>query len=155
MFALADGILLYEDEKLFNMLDKRYFININKEECFRRRQTRNYIIPDTQNYFEKYVWGAFERYKLRCENSYSCITYLNGTDTVQSLFNFVTGELKALYMAEPISNTTPSMSPCSSPSASLKSSTSSSPIPEDSCPPSFGECEFGEAVAHRREILVD
>jgi uridine kinase len=39
-----DGILLYDDAKLVCMLDKKYFIDLEKEECYRRRLSRNYIL---------------------------------------------------------------------------------------------------------------
>ncbi len=39
-----DGILLYEDPQLVCMLDKKYFIDLEKEECYRRRLNRSYIL---------------------------------------------------------------------------------------------------------------
>ena len=48
-----DGILLFEDIKLCGMLHKRYFIDLDMETCKQRRKNRNYIIPDTGNYFEQ------------------------------------------------------------------------------------------------------
>ena len=52
-FIFIDGILLLEDDRLNKILDKKYFLDLNKEECFRRRSTRQYVLPEQPNSLAK------------------------------------------------------------------------------------------------------
>ena len=92
-FIFLDGFLLYDDEKLYNMLDYKYFLFLTKEECLRRRQSRNYKTIDTPNYFDKCVWIEFLKYKQKCENIYNDIIYLNGYNNLEDLFQLVSKHL--------------------------------------------------------------
>ena len=94
-YIFLDGFLLYEDEKIYNILDNRYFLLLDKEECLRRRLSRNYKTVDTPNYFEKCVWVEFLKYKQKCQIKYSEITYLNGHDLPDVIFNLVKSQLIA------------------------------------------------------------
>ena len=91
---MLDGILLFEDEKLLKKLDKKYFVDLDKEECYRRRQTRNYKTLDTEGYFDGCVYPEFLKYKAKCESSLRNVVYLNGADNPDHLFNFVISDLK-------------------------------------------------------------
>ena len=95
-----DGILLFEDEKLNKMLDRKYFLDLDKEECYRRRQTRNYIIADTAKYFDRCVWNEFSKYKQKCQSTLKNVTYLNGSDTVDNIFNFVLSDIQKIYLPQ-------------------------------------------------------
>ena len=90
----SDGILLFEDEKLLKKLDKKFFIDLNKEECYRRRQTRNYKTLDTEGYFEGCVYPEFQKYRSKCEKALRNVVYLDGADSPDHLFNSVMNELK-------------------------------------------------------------
>lgn len=97
------------------MLDKLYFLDLDKEECQRRRKNRNYIIPDTGCYFEKCAWPEFLSYRQRCigkstvynkdQDVYDVngnivlydITYLNGKDLPETIFNSVLNDLSLLH----------------------------------------------------------
>lgn len=90
-YIFCDGILLYEDEKLNKMLDKRYFLDLSKEECEKRRKERHYIIEDTGNYFEKCVWKEYVRYKQKCETMYQRknIMFLRGDEEPEKIYEIV------------------------------------------------------------------
>ena len=92
-YIFLDGFLLYEDERIYNMLDSKYFLVLNKEECLRRRSSRNYKSVDTPNYFEQCVWVEFLKYKQKCEQKYDDIIYLDGHESVESIFNLVKGQI--------------------------------------------------------------
>jgi nicotinamide/nicotinate riboside kinase len=92
-FIFLDGFLLYEDEKIYNLLDKKYFLSLDKEECIRRRASRNYKTIDTPNYFEKCVWVEFLKYKQKCQSKYKDIIYLNGHDTADQIFDLVKSQI--------------------------------------------------------------
>lgn len=93
-YIFLDGFILYEDEKLYNMLDKRYFLFLNKEECLRRRLSRNYKTIDTPNYFDKCVWPEFLKYKQKCTMIFENINYIDGSRSIEDIFNTVLNDLK-------------------------------------------------------------
>lgn len=92
-YIFLDGILLFEDDKLNKMLDKKYFIDLDKEECHRRRKNRHYIIEDTSNYFELCAWKEFIKYKQKCETTRKNITFLDGSATPKELLDYVMNDL--------------------------------------------------------------
>lgn len=95
-YIILDGFLLYADEKLNHLIDKKYFIYLNKDECVRRRASRNYKSIDTPNYFEQCVWIEYQNYKANCEKSYNDIVYLNGSKKIDDTFKFILQEIKNL-----------------------------------------------------------
>ena len=92
-YIFIDGILLYEDEKLVNMLDRKYFLDLDKEEAARRRKNRQYIMRETENYFEMCAWNEFLKYKQKCVQNLKNIIYLNGSLSQQEIFNYVINDL--------------------------------------------------------------
>lgn len=76
------------------MLDKKYFVALDKEECYRRRQTRNYKTLDTEKYFDGCVYPEYMKYKHKCELTLRNIMYLNGVESPDTLFNAVLNDLK-------------------------------------------------------------
>lgn len=93
-YIILDGFILFEDKKLYNMLDRRYFLYLNKEDCLRRRISRNYKSIDTPNYFDRCVWPEFLKYKAKCEANYKDIVYINGSNSVDYIFNYVLNDIK-------------------------------------------------------------
>lgn len=92
-FIFIDGILLFEDDKLSNMLDRKYFLDLDKDECHRRRKSRQYIIADTSNYFDVCAWNEFLKYKQKCQLYRKNIIYINATETPEHIFNFVLNDI--------------------------------------------------------------
>jgi nicotinamide/nicotinate riboside kinase len=92
-YIFCDGILLYEDDKLNKMLDKKYFIDLNKDECSRRRKSRHYIIEDSSNYFEMCVWKEYQKYKQKCETTRKNVTFLDGCQPPRHLLDHVMNDL--------------------------------------------------------------
>ena len=93
-YILLDGFLLYEDKRVYDLCDKKYFLVLNKDECLRRRLSRNYKTEDKPNYFEKCVWVEFLNYKKKCQVSYDDIIYIDGSDTVENIYNSVLNEIR-------------------------------------------------------------
>ncbi|RMZ97297.1 nicotinamide riboside kinase 1 [Brachionus plicatilis] len=92
-YVFIDGILLYDDEKLVNMLDRKYFLDLDKEEAAKRRKNRQYIMRETENYFEVCAWNEFLKYKQKCIQNIKNATYLNGNLSQEEIFNFVLNDL--------------------------------------------------------------
>lgn len=96
-FVFLDGFLLYEDDKLAKMLDRKYFLHLTKEECWHRRQNRNYCFADSRKYFDNCVWPEFLRYKQRCEVKHSDqIVFINGAEPADIVYDYVLNDLKSL-----------------------------------------------------------
>jgi nicotinamide/nicotinate riboside kinase len=95
-YIFIEGFVIYDDEELYNILDRRYFLTLNKEECLRRRQSRHYTSIDMPHYFDDCVWPEFQKYKMRCEQKYKNIKYIMGTDSVLSIFKTVFDDLNKL-----------------------------------------------------------
>jgi uridine kinase len=95
-YIILDGFLLYDDEKLNKLLDRKYFLYLNADECWRRRQSRNYCLADSYKYFSACVWPEFLKYKQRCEQKYDDIIYISGSDPIESVFTAVLNDLKRL-----------------------------------------------------------
>lgn len=85
-YIFVDGFLLFDDERLYNLADRKYFLYLNKEECLRRRLSRNYKSADTPNYFDKCVWPEFLKYKQRCKTMYDDIIYIDGSRSIEDIF---------------------------------------------------------------------
>lgn len=92
-YIFVDGILLYEDNKLVNMLDRKYFLDLDKEEAAKRRKNRQYIMKETENYFEICAWNEFLKYKQKCAKNLKNVIYLDGSVSQQEIFNFVLKDL--------------------------------------------------------------
>jgi nicotinamide/nicotinate riboside kinase len=93
-FIFIDGFLIYADRELVDLLDIKYFILLNKEESRRRRESRQYKTIDTPNYFEKCVWVEYSKYLKFCKSSYIDIIYIDGTNPIQEIVNFVINDFK-------------------------------------------------------------
>ena len=78
-YIFIDGFLIFEDNILADMLDKKYFILLDKEESRRRRESRQYNSKDTPNYFDKCVWVEYLKYFKLCKETYKDIIFLDGT----------------------------------------------------------------------------
>jgi nicotinamide/nicotinate riboside kinase len=102
-YIVLDGFLLYEDDFVFRMLDKRYFLYLPKEECARRRGKREYALAVRPGYFDVCVWGEYLKYKEKCErannnddDTTASITFLNGEDPVEANLRFILKDLNLL-----------------------------------------------------------
>jgi uridine kinase len=99
-YIVLDGFLLYEDELVFNLLDKRYFLYLSREECARRRAKREYVITERPSYFDKYVWREYLKYKEKCEHYLDghrrTIVFLNGEEPAENNLRFILADLNLL-----------------------------------------------------------
>lgn len=92
-FIIVEGSLIYLDQKIYSLLDRKYFLFIDKEESKRRRSKRKYNIPDSPNYFEKWVWPEYQKYKLFCLTNYKDIIYIDGNRSIDDIFQQVYKDL--------------------------------------------------------------
>lgn len=95
-YIFVEGFLIFEDKQLASMLDKMYFILLDKEESKRRRALRCYKSVDTPNYFDKCVWVEFLKYQKKCKANHSGIVYLDGHRSRQELLKEILVALNEL-----------------------------------------------------------
>lgn len=60
---LVEGIMIFNQRDMLHYFDKMYFITLPYDECWKRRQTRTYIPPDPEGYFDKVVWSHYLKFK--------------------------------------------------------------------------------------------
>jgi len=81
--VLVEGILVLNDTRISDLCDARFFLYLDKDTCWNRRQTRTYDPEDQEGYFERYAWPYYvsnlEQFKLTNRS----VTYLNGSDSIQ------------------------------------------------------------------------
>ncbi|XP_054718703.1 nicotinamide riboside kinase 1-like [Uloborus diversus] len=97
------SLLIIEGHIIFNypgfrkLFHKKYFLNMNKEECYKRRVHRVYTPPDIPGYFEKCVWPMYlsnlEEIKKNCEN----IIFLDGTGYIKTIHETVLKDLQKYF----------------------------------------------------------
>ena len=95
-YIFLDGFLLFEDDKLVSMIDKKYFLYLTKEECLSRRVSRNYKTVDTPNYFDKCVWVEFLRYKHLVETKRTNVVYVDGSQSIDEIFRLTLADMTSL-----------------------------------------------------------
>lgn len=94
-YIFLDGFLLFRDQAITDILDKKYFLVLNRDECLRRRLNRTYKTSDTIPYFDKVVWSEFLKYKSYCESNYSDIIFLSGSNSKENILDFVISDLQS------------------------------------------------------------
>jgi len=106
---LLDGFLLFDHPQLTSMCDLKYFFTLDKDECFRRRQTRNYDPPDPPGYYDVCVWPMHEKYLANVKENIENVTFLDGTISPDDVFHKVyTDVLKAIHLPAHSNNFVPS-----------------------------------------------
>jgi len=94
--TLVDGITLLDDAEILAASHLRFFVTLDKAECYGRRSRRSYDPPDVPGYFERVVWPEYEAYRRRCQKI-ARLVILDGAQTV--LFNSKT-VTKAILASE-------------------------------------------------------
>jgi len=96
---LLDGFLLFDHPPLASMCDFKYFFTLSKDECFHRRQARNYDPPDPPGYFDACVWPMYQKYLSNVKSNIESVTFLDGTLHPEDMFQKVYTEvLKAVHL---------------------------------------------------------
>lgn len=75
---LMDGFVLYDHPVILELCDLRYFFTLSREDCWKRRVTREYDPPDIPGYFESCVWPMYEQHLARVKEITPQVTFLDG-----------------------------------------------------------------------------
>ncbi|XP_055352036.1 nicotinamide riboside kinase 2-like [Paramacrobiotus metropolitanus] len=103
---ILEGILIFNVPQLACLLDRKYLITLTKEECRRRRLTRNYDPADVPGYFDLVVWPMYEKFLAQLQGT-TDIEYFDGNDASERTVQVIVSDLLNLYR-ERLRNTPPS-----------------------------------------------
>lgn len=95
---VLEGILLLDDIRILKLSDLFIFIILDKETCWKRRQSRTYLPPEPAGYFENYAWPEYERHLEKIKTYKNNIIFLNGSDSINFNTNIVINEIKQLLL---------------------------------------------------------
>ncbi|XP_051174682.1 nicotinamide riboside kinase 1 [Leptopilina boulardi] len=56
---IIEGFLIFDYKPILDLCNLKYFLTLEKEECYNRRKLRVYEPPDVPGYFEKVVWPEY------------------------------------------------------------------------------------------------
>ncbi|XP_006618828.1 nicotinamide riboside kinase 1 [Apis dorsata] len=96
---ILDGFSLFKCKVISNLCDRKYFITLNKEQCWERRKERKYDPPDVPGYFEKVVWPEYLKHKdelMKDNDLYNTITFIDGSKNKKEIFEIIFNEIKKL-----------------------------------------------------------
>lgn len=86
---IVNGFLLFNDKKIADLCDLKYFLILTKEPCRERRKNRIYNPPDVPGYFDLVAWPEYIKHKKQIEENEllnKIINYINGTMTKEEIF---------------------------------------------------------------------
>lgn len=95
---ILEGILLLEDTRILNIADLIFFILMDKDSCFVRRQARTYLPPEPAGYFDKYAWPEYERHLAMVRKEKKNIIFLNGSDNIDFNTTIVIDHINRLLL---------------------------------------------------------
>eukprot|EP00088_Acartia_fossae_P070911 TRINITY_DN9609_c0_g1_i1.p1 TRINITY_DN9609_c0_g1~~TRINITY_DN9609_c0_g1_i1.p1 ORF type:complete len:223 (+),score=24.98 TRINITY_DN9609_c0_g1_i1:349-1017(+) len=83
---IVEGILVLNDERIAQACDFKFFVDLDKETCWQRRQHRTYDPEDQIGYFENLAWPYFKSNldELKQSPSAADIRWLSGKDSIES-----------------------------------------------------------------------
>lgn len=92
---LVEGIMIFNNKELSSEFNKKYFLTLDKEVCWRRRKSRLYEPPEPEGYYDAICWPEYVRNKneLKDQND---IVYIDGTDPQSDTFAVVHQHVEAL-----------------------------------------------------------
>jgi len=84
--VLVEGILVMNDPRISDLCDHRFFLELDYDTCWERRQHRTYDPQDQEGYFKRYAWPYYLSNKKEMECLGKPVTYLNGKKFLQENF---------------------------------------------------------------------
>lgn len=91
---IIDGHIIFNNPRLNELFDKRYFFTLPREECYARRLTRTYDPADVPGYFDKVVWPMYIKNLQEIKDAHIDVTYLDGTHDMGELHKTVLQDLR-------------------------------------------------------------
>eukprot|EP01083_Nonionella_stella_P117938 351903_1 len=99
-YVILEGFLLFHDERLVELLDHKFWLEISKKTCHDRRM-RTKTVPEI--YFQKQLWPCYQMYRKRVFKNKSFVqglTQMNGTLRTQIILQTALKQLAVDYHIE-------------------------------------------------------
>eukprot|EP01083_Nonionella_stella_P051433 136542_1 len=99
-YVILEGFLLFHDERLVELLDYKFWLEISKKTCHDRRM-RTKTVPEI--YFQKQLWPCYQMYRKRVFKNKAFahgLTQMNGTLRTQIILQTALKELGVDYAIE-------------------------------------------------------
>jgi len=91
---LIEGFIIFNDRKLTELIDKKYFIKLDYSSSAARRIHRTYDPPDPPGYFDEVAWPEYERHLKEVQDQ-TDIKYLNGGQSLDALHDTLVADLQS------------------------------------------------------------
>lgn len=75
--VVVEGFSIFNYTPIVPLFDFKYYLTLEREECYRRRITRVYEPPDCPGYFEKCAWPEHLLQKEEVEKTVEGVSYFN------------------------------------------------------------------------------
>lgn len=86
---IVEGFLIFDYKPISDICSLKYFLTLEKEECWNRRKIRVYEPPDVPGYFEQIVWPEYEKHKEAIINNKDLlknIKFFDGTYNQEEIY---------------------------------------------------------------------
>ncbi|XP_046416449.1 nicotinamide riboside kinase 1 isoform X1 [Neodiprion virginianus] len=99
---IVEGFLIFSYKPISDLTNLKYFITLDKDECWKRRELRTYLPPDVPGYYEKIVWPEYLKHKSEIINdsSLSEVKFIDGSRSKKDIFDEVYSAIKCLMCKE-------------------------------------------------------
>lgn len=72
---ILEGFCIFNYKPISNLCLLKYYLTLDREECFERRKLRIYEPPDCPGYFEKCAWPEYLNLKSYVEDNVADVNY--------------------------------------------------------------------------------
>lgn len=77
-FLIIEGFCIFNDKKIADLCDIKYYFTLPMKDCNERRIKRVYEPPDCPGYFEKCAWPEYLNLLEEVKNTVNDVTYFDG-----------------------------------------------------------------------------
>ncbi|XP_043471748.1 nicotinamide riboside kinase 1 [Leptopilina heterotoma] len=93
---IIEGFLIFDYKPISDLCSLKYFLTLEKEECFRRRELRVYDPPDGPGYFDKVVWPEYVNHKTAIMNNkeLASIQFCDASNSQEEVYKTVLNDIK-------------------------------------------------------------
>ena len=86
---IIEGFLIFNDKILADLCEMKYFLTLDRHECWARRSARTYNPPDVPGYFDLCVWPEYVKHRDQVFEEVHNIDIIDGTKSRSIILNHV------------------------------------------------------------------
>lgn len=94
---IVEGFLIFDHKQISELCNLKYFLTLEKDECYKRRELRVYDPPDGPGYFDKVVWPEYVKHKetiMKNNDLLKSIEFYDGCNSQEELYKIVVNNIK-------------------------------------------------------------